>query len=354
MTSPVPRRRLRITPRSAVVAVVLVALAGLALGVVAAAERVLIWVVFAFVIAGIVYPAVTRLSRYMPRGLAVAIVSVVSLTVLGVLTYLVVSGLVRQIGAVQQAAPDLAARLERAGGVVGRFAREAELADNVGDYLRDLPERLYGGPRGMLRTAVDWGLTVSIVGILVVFFLLQGPGLVAAALGQVRHPVYRDTAERVVVTGFRKGFAYTRRTLVMATAVGVVMFAVTVATGLPAPVLLSGWVAIWSIVPTIGTVIGAFPALGFAASASPARAAVVGVVVVAMQVVGEALRIRLIERRTVRTGPFMVAVGVFAGLEWRPIGGPILGLLVVSTIVAIVAEVTREQRQAPDGAIATT
>ena len=75
-----PRRpaRLRLSARSVVTAVALLGLTLVLLRLVAAAGRVLGWVLAAALLAGLLHPAVERLGRRLPRGAALAVVAVLA------------------------------------------------------------------------------------------------------------------------------------------------------------------------------------------------------------------------------------------------------------------------------------
>ncbi|MDP9071002.1 MAG: hypothetical protein M3N68_06915, partial [Actinomycetota bacterium] len=97
--------RLRITPRSAVTAVGLLAFVLVTLRLVAASQRVLGWVLAAAGIAGLLHPLAAGLARRVPRGAAVGLVWVGILAGVGLVGYGLVDGVVREMDRLERAAP---------------------------------------------------------------------------------------------------------------------------------------------------------------------------------------------------------------------------------------------------------
>ncbi len=101
------------------------------------------------------------------------------------------------------------------------------------------------------------------------------------------------------------------------------------------------WVALWSLLPVAGVLIGALPIVAFAGASSMSRAVVVALVFVAIGLV-EYLLEPIVERETVRVGSFLTVLATFAGLELYGLMGALLALLGVIMLAAFVAEMGPE------------
>ncbi|HZQ27285.1 MAG TPA: AI-2E family transporter [Acidimicrobiales bacterium] len=338
MAPPQPRERLRISPRSAVVAVALFGLTLFVMRVAAASERVIGWVFAALAITGLLHPYVAVLAKRVPRGIAVLVVAVVAVGSTTMITYAMVDGIVSEYHEVQRAAPARAAQLEQ----TGRFAtlaRDAHLAERVKRFVDEAPLRLQGGDAAAaLRAAATRGVAFLATGILSLFFLLDAPSIGRAALNQVHTPSRRAQLERVTTAAIRRAFGYARGTLAMALLAGLVAWAVAAWAEAPGPAPLALWVALWDIVPLVGAVIGAIPIVALAAIDSPRRGVELSVFFLAYQAVEWLVLQRWIERRTVRLGPFATIVAAFAGLELYGVGGALIMLLAVVLAVAAMDE----------------
>ncbi|MDP9403032.1 MAG: AI-2E family transporter [Actinomycetota bacterium] len=340
--------RLRITPRSAVLAVAMFGLTLVLLRVVVAAQRVLGWVLVAAAIAGLLHRLVARVARRLPRGLAVLAVVGGSAATVGVVGYGLVDALVTETARLQQAAPAAARRIERS----GRFAevaRDARLAERTERFLEELPEQLRGGtPAEAVRAATTRAVAYLATGVLSIFFLLHGGRLAAGAARQLPAGPAREGIERVALVTFRRGFGYARGSIAMSAGAGLVAYAVGRAAHVPGPVPLALWVALWDLVPIIGFAIGALPIVVLAGVGHTERGVAIAGVFLGYQLVEALVLQRRLERTTIRLGPFLTTAGGLAGLELYGIGGALVTVLLLALAVAALEELAPAEEEAAD------
>lgn len=347
MAAPGATERLRLTPRSAVLAVGMFGLTLGFLAMFAASRRVLGWLVAAATIAGVVQPVVARLSRRVPRGVAVLLVAALGVGSVGVVAWRIVDDVSDQTDRLRRAAPEAAERIERGDGRVAELAREAELAERTERFVEQVPERLRGGTPGeALRAAATRGVSYLATLVLSIFLLLHGPDLAAAAARQVHDPRRRALLERVAGAAFTRGFAYVRGTIAMALVAGATAYVIAEAGDVPAPAPLALWVALWDVVPYLGAVIGAVPIVLLGGIGDPGRGVVLALAFVAYEVVETLLVQRRLERRSVRLGPFLTAAAAFAGLELYGLGGALLAIVTAALTVAALAELAPPEEAA--------
>jgi predicted PurR-regulated permease PerM len=324
------RHRLRVSSRSVVLGVAVISATLLALRILASAERVLAWVLIASSTAALVSPAVERVSRWIPRGLAVAVVAVAGLAAVAGLTYGLVDDVVRQTANLQRRAPELAEEIE----TDSRFseaALEADLSERTERFVRSVPDRLRGGtPAEAIRSAATRGLSFLAVFVLTVFFLLHGRNLADAAARQIHDDDRRATATRIAAAVHRRAFGYARGTIVVAAMAGLFAYAAARVSGVPGPAPLALWVVLWDAVPLLGAVIGALPIVILAGVVDPARGLVLLALFVGYQAFEYLVLQRRLERRTVKLGPFLTTAGGFAGLELYGLSGALLAVLALA------------------------
>jgi len=305
-----------------------------ALAMVAAAQRVIGWMLVAGTLAGLLHPLVGALERRVPRGVAVLVVMGGVVAAAAGIGYGLVDDIRVETRRLQAAAPARAQELERSERF-GEVARDLELADRTRRFLDRLPERLRGGtPAEALRAAATRGVAFLATGVLTVFLLLHGPGLARAAARQIPDQARRAQLQTLGIDVYRRAFGYARSNLAMALAAGLFAYAVARAAEVPGPAPLGVWVGLWDLVPLAGAAVGALPIVALAAATSGERALVVGLVFVAYQLVENLAVQRRVEAGTLRVGPFLTLLAGLVGLELSGVAGALLCVLAVTIATA--------------------
>ncbi|MGH9225242.1 MAG: AI-2E family transporter [Acidimicrobiales bacterium] len=350
--SPPPRtrERLRFSPRSVITAVAIFGITVSLLGLAAASERVIGWILVAGTTAGLLHPIVNHLQRPLrKRGLAVLAVMVLLLASTGAVVYGLVDNVVRETRRLQEAAPERARRLEESERF-GQLARDLRLEERTRRFLEDVPERLRGGsPAEALRAAGTRGVAFLATTVLTVFFLLHGPKLVRSAFRQIGDPERRERVATVVTAVYRRAFGYASANLAMAVAAGLFAYVLARWADVPGPAPLGIWVGLWDLVPLAGATVGALPIIVMAAVVSGGKAAVLAVAFIVYQVVEDVFVARPVERDTLRLGPFLTVAAGLVGLELSGIAGALLAVLAAAMAVAAADELALQQ---PDAEVA--
>lgn len=338
MAAPHPRERLRISPRSAVLAVALFGAMLTGLRVLAASERVVGWILASMAAAGLLQPYVNVLARKIPRGFAVLLVGLLAVSSGATITYALVDGVVREYNDFKIAAPERARELQEGSRFREAF-KDFKLEERVRNIVDDAPNRLRGGtPAEAIRSATTRGVAFLATAILTLFFMLHGPQMAGAAARQVHTPSRRARLEAVGTAAFRRGFGYARGTLAMSMLAGLLAWSLASWADVPGPAPLALWVALWDVVPVMGAGIGALPIIGLAAIISPAKGVVLALAFLAYQLFEWLVLQHWIERRTVKVGPFATVVAGFGGLELYGVGGALIMLLAVTLAIAAIDE----------------
>ncbi|MEL7209837.1 MAG: AI-2E family transporter, partial [Actinomycetota bacterium] len=283
------RTQLRITAWSIVRSVAIVAGALALVAFVAAASRPLGWVAVAVMAAALAQPAISGLGRWIPRGLAVLVVVLLTLGLVGGLAFGVIGDLSDQITRIERAAPRAARDVERSERF-GELAREVELGRRVDEFVEGLPDRLRGGDDvDAIRSAATRGVAFLITLVLSIFLIVSGPRLLDAGFSQIRDPDRRARVKRLMLAAHARWWRYLLMTLGRMVAAGLFAYLVARAIDVPGPVLLALWVAAWSIMPTIGVFVGSAAVALLAVPESFGTAGAVLVFFAAYQVLEDAV-----------------------------------------------------------------
>jgi predicted PurR-regulated permease PerM len=332
--------RLRFSSRSVLVAIAMLAATLALLRLVEASTRVIGWIVGAAVIAGLLYPAVHALSRRIPRALAVLLVAASTVGAVGFVGYRVVDTIVAETDNLKISAPRAARELEESPRW-GELAREFRIVERTERFVDEVPERLRGGDTAdALRSAATRGVAFLATGVLALFFVLYGPALVDAALGQIANSVRRARVRQIATSAYRRSARYAAGTIAMSVTSGLIGWAVASIADVRGAAALGLWLGLWDIVPVVGLFIGALPIVLLAAAASGGAAAWALVILFALYQVFEARVVqRWVERRSVHIGPFVTVVAGLVGIETYGLGGAVLLLAIVVLGVAVLDEV---------------
>jgi len=339
----------QISLRSALAVVFALAGTILVLEIAQDALRAIAWVLMAMAIAALVYPLVDALARlpYVPRGVAVLVVTVVALGAIGFLGYRIVDDVTAGMEALRKEAPRRAAELERE----NDFFQEIKLRDRTQRFVDAIPERFAGGDaQEVIRSTATRGLATVAGIILTIFFVLYGARIVDGAFTLVHDQDLRRRTETVVRRSSARALFFARVMLAEAVVEGFAAYLVARAAGVPGAAALAVWVALWSLLPVAGVLIGATPIVIFAAAVSPGTAVLVALAFAAMASL-EVVANRWMNRRMLFVGSFVVLVTAFAGVELYGLSGALLFMLGGIFAVAIAAEVTDEEEAEKRGEV---
>jgi predicted PurR-regulated permease PerM len=321
-------RLVRFTPGAALVVTVAVFLAFIVRDAFVDAHQIVGWVVACSIVALLVDPVVNLVDKVLPRALSVIVV------VLGMLALIVVvvAGITRElldsIDALKEAAPSAAQGLE------DRYdwAVDVDVTGRVSDFVENLDDSVRQEAIGRTIGTLP---TLLVTGVLMLFLLAYGRRYVLGLLGLFDDLERRQTARRVLFGAARLGRVYILASLAHALLTGLVFGVVCWLFDLPAPLSLGFAVALMTLVPLIGTIVGGIPALLLAfGSKTWAVGVTIALVLVAMQA-AEVLWIRpSIDSRSVRLGPTVAIVVALIAFDLYGLGGALYAVAIAVLALA--------------------
>jgi len=323
-------RTLAVTVGPATVALVLgaVAAATATFAVAVAARRTLGWAIACVVVAALLDPLVRLLDRHLPRLLAVVLGLLLAAAVgVGVFAG-VLADLGNQFDRLQTELPRAAAELEESG-VFGDAATDLRLEERMTELL----DRLHDPRSGLAESAASTVSAYFVCGILTIFFLSWGPRAGQSALAQIRDPDRRARVRRVVNRAFDRSRRYVLAAVARAAVAGTLVWAMCWWEDVPAPIVIGVAVAALSVVPGIGIVIGALPALMLEAGLGTAAGTIrIALVVLVLQAADALVSRRYITPWSVTVGPAPIVISMVVGFEIYGLGGALY-----STALAVFA-----------------
>jgi predicted PurR-regulated permease PerM len=341
-------RRLRFTPASIILFVIILGVGLVARNVISQSTRVLGWLGAAAIVAALLHPFVAALSRRVPRAVALLVVVVVALVSFGGLAYATVDDLSREATKLKQAAPDAARSIEQSERF-GEAARDFGLTERVTEFVDALPGRITGSAANPL-SAASRGIAYVAGIVLAIFLMLYGPRTVDGAARQIGDETRRANALRIITNGYRRWWLYVVLSVGRSLVAGLFAFLICHLAGLPAAFLLSLAVGVFALIPYVGVLVGSLPIVLLAVGIDPSapRAIVLFGVFLAYQLAEAFVVQPRVDERTIRIGPAISLLVAMVAFELYGIGGALYGLAAAVFVVAVLDEVAPTDADAVD------
>jgi predicted PurR-regulated permease PerM len=325
-------------PRSIARTVLVVAAVVLILYVVYLLRRPISWLVIAAFLAIAVAGPVAHLSRYMKRGLAIALVYMSLLLIPIGLGALLVPPLVNQIGDLATNAPhyveDVKDYVEK-NETLRNINDDYDITSKLEDEANKLPEKA-GDAAGVLRD-IGFGLVNSIfagvsIFILSIFMVSAGPRWIERFV-EMQRPEHAERIERTLRRIANAVGNYVGGALLQATIAGVSAFIVLTILGVPFAGPLAVVVFFFDLIPVVGaTIAGFFVALVTVFVNFPVALIVWVAFAITYQQVENYLIQPQIQKRATEIEPFVVLVAVLFGSTLFGILGAILAIPAAASI----------------------
>ncbi len=275
-------------------------------------------------------PAVSFLSRYMPkkkRGPAVFLVMITAFALLSVLIFSIIKPVANEASAFADTVPERIAELNSTDNAVGRVIDKYNLQDEIDNVVNSAKDRLQEFAQRAVSKAGQFGnsLITSVTGLVItVLMLLNGPRLLKHSADKLyRSNLLRERHEKIfgkmygVVTGYVNG------QVVVALVASLVALGALFVLKVPYPLPLAAIVFVFGLIPLIGNTIAAILVVLFALILKDLTAALILVAFfVLYQQIENATLQPLVQGRTTQLPTLVIFVSVVLGVALMgPIGG---------------------------------
>ncbi|MDR7482141.1 MAG: AI-2E family transporter [Armatimonadota bacterium] len=317
----------------------------------AVVAEVLVIVLIAAILATGLAPVADRLQRrpwgrrrrQLSRAAAAGLVYLGLLAALGLVGSLLVTPLVRETSDLVERAPELYGRLQE---MIADLQQRYPWLPNLTGFIQRLPEEAgrltaYVGRATGVAFRV-FGAIVSAVTVLILSFymLLEGPAIKAGFLRLFPRRNHRQL-EMVLTEIGRKFGGWLRGQLFLGLIVGLAAGLGTAGLGLPYALLLGLAAGVTELIPLVGPVLGAIPAVFVALFGPTWRLLAVIVLFVAIQQAENHFLVPRVTRQTVGLSPVLTLVAIMVGTKLMGILGALLAVPVAAAVQVIVGELVR-------------
>ncbi|MBU1119342.1 AI-2E family transporter [Patescibacteria group bacterium] len=308
---------------------------------------VLLMMFLGIVIASALDPVVDFFQKKkVPRGVSVVIVYIILIGLLFGFFGLVVPSLVTQIQQLGTVLPgylnDLGVFFEGTSGLT--VAQGLEQASKyISSFTEKLDEAIVSVYEAL--SAIFGGVVSGIVVFVISFYFLIQEGAFKKMIQSVvpgKHRAYaRDLTDRIQTQMGR----WLRGQLLLGLTVGILTYIVLSLLGVKYALILAIIAGILEIVPYIGPVIAAIPAILLALTQSPIMALIVLIAYIVIQQVENHLLVPNVMKRAVGLNPLIVILVILAGVKIAGIAGAIVAVPVATAIGVFLGDVFEERKE---------
>lgn len=289
---------------------------------------VLVGTAFFFALA--LNPAVSFLSKYMPkkkRGPAVAIVMATGLALLSVITFSIISPVAREASAFADTVPERLQSIRDKDSFIGGAISRYNLQDDIDNITRNTKNNVEGFAKTAVSKAGQFGnsLITSITGlVMTVLMLLNGPAL----LKRLADKTYRDKTLRErheIIAGkmYRVVTGYVNGQVLIALVASLFSLGAMFLLRVPYPLPLASIVFVFGLIPLIGNTLAAILVVLFTFVLKDVTSALIlGAFFVLYQQIENATLQPLIQGKTTQLPTLVIFVSVVLGVALMgPVGG---------------------------------
>lgn len=310
-------------------------------------RQIVIALLFAVVVASAIEPAVRWLGRHrIPRIMGVLIIYLTALAVLAGAIYLIVPALVDEFRAFLDSFPRYQRILLQELRSFQNLPFYSLFSGNAESIILNPPfdVQTVGGNTLDVIFSIFGGILSGIILIVVSFYLASQEKGIENFLRMVT-PL-RD--EEYVIDLWSRSQAkigqWLRGQLLLGLIIGVVVYLALTFLGIRYALILALLAAIFELVPIIGPIMAAAPAVFFAFLNSPFLALMVALAYVVIQQLESHLLVPLVMRRTVGLNPLVVIISLLVGVKLGGIVGMFLAVPLAAVLVEFLMDTDRKKR----------
>jgi predicted PurR-regulated permease PerM len=315
--------------------------------------RDIIAIVFAsIIIAAALSPVIDKMAKHgFPRGITILVSYLLLIAALGVLIYFVLPPAIAQIKQLTEQLPTYFSYLNnlisnlRDLGIASNLFNSSQFSPTaVSDFLNNFSTNIFATTRGFISGFTAF-LTVLV---LTLYLLLDEDGIKKFFVALL--PVKQKTQLTNIANKVGEGLGnWLRGQLLLGLMIGILVYIGLSLMGIPYALTLALLAGVLEIIPIIGPIISAIPAILIALAISPTTALVVTIFYILVQELENKLLVPKVMQKTVGLHPVTIIIVLLIGAKLMGTLGILLAVPVTSMIYIILKEwsVNSQKRTAP-------
>ena len=294
----------------------------------------------AIIIASALEPVAARLASFrIPRPLSVLAVYAAFIAVLGGIGTLLIPPLAREVRELATVLPDIYEQFTRLLGGAGILLGTPEVIESLRTGLLNLGDLLSASAGGFFATTKTlFGSIFSVFLVFVVsFYLVVNRNALVAFLRSITPTAHQPSVIGLMERAQRKIARWAGAQLVLGVVVGILVYLSLWGLGVNYALALALLAGLLEIIPVIGPIIAAVPAVLVGFTQSPIIGLLVILLFVVIQQVENHALVPLIMRRVVGLNPLITIVAVLIGAKLAGFLGMLLAIPVAATLAVFLA-----------------
>lgn len=302
-------------------------------------------ILIAILLAALIDPFADAVARWrIPRALAVIAVYLLSFALLALAVVLIVPPMLAEISELTTALLPFFAGTAGALQVQTFFA--GAWSTNLGETIAAVRDSGVAGafPRiaAFGTSAVDVVFRAIIVLILAFYFVVEKDSMVRA-IGIVAPPEYQPFVSRMALKARERMGVWLRSQLLLMLAVFLLTYAALSILGVPYALVLALFAGLMELIPFVGPMLSAVPAIFLAFAVSPLHALFTALAYLIVQQIEGNILVPKIMQKVAGVNPIVSVLAVLIGWRVGGIVGAIISIPLSMTLAVFFTEIFRER-----------
>lgn len=299
-----------------------------------AVREIVVLLFIVLIIVASLAPLVNRMSKHIPRVLAVIILAAIFLGILTGIGFIIIPPVINQL---RQLAINLPLILSKLGPFYENFQHSIsnyqESLLNISSQLGRISTSIYSTTLGFFSAIV------AIFTIIVLtFYMLIEQDAIKNFLNQVVAFEHKDRLATVLKKIAEKMGGWVRGQIILMLAVGILDGIALLILGIPYALVLAVWGGLTEVVPYIGPWLGLIPALIIAFTVSPLKALLILIIYILIQQLESQFLVPKIMGKVLGLSPVIIILAILVGAKLMGILGVVIAVPVAAAISVLIQE----------------
>ncbi len=306
-------------------------------------DIVAIFLVSIIIVAAMI-PLIERLNKLkIPKSVSVLAIYIILFSFIGLLISLIVPQVSLQVKEVSRDVPQF---INKVNEVFGRIPQHEQIAFKIQESLRNISDNLAGWAVGAIFATfrIFGGFVTFLVILVLVFYMSVAEGEIKAFFKSISPKIYDEKFHKVIEKIQKKIGDWARGEALLMFAVGTLSFIGLEILGIKYALTLAVIAGFLEIVPLIGPLVSAIPAIIIGFVQAPILGLVVAILYIVVQQAENHILVPKVMEKTTGLSPVVVVLSILIGAKIFGILGIILAVPVAVVLSVLVNEMVLEKK----------